>query len=139
MHTLEKLIDILLNKAEQLEERMKEESNLKNLTTRQLTCIECIHTLKNPTLSELAEVLHITKPSASVMLERLEEHSFVRRVRSDIDRRSAHVHLTTKGDQAAQLHRHMHERFAQHLAGNLTSSEKDILVVLLNKAITSLN
>lgn len=138
MYTLEELINIVLNKAEQLEEKLKQESDLKNLTLRQMNCIELVQELENPTLSELTEKLQITKPSTSVMLERLEEHGYVRRVKSDNDKRAAHVHLTGKGDAAAHLHVDLHKKFAQLLTNELTESERDILIVLLNKAIKSL-
>lgn len=138
MDSLEELINKILIKSEQLEERIKEESNLKNLTVKQLLCIEYIHNMENPTLSELAQNLKITKPSTSVMLDRLEENGFVHKVKSDEDRRVDHVHLTDKGDRAAHLHVDMHKRFAALLTQDLTDSEKDILVVLLNRAIKTI-
>lgn len=94
--------------------------------------------MENPTLSELTEKLKITKASTSVMLDRLEEHGFIKKVKSDNDRRSAHVHLTQKGDKAAHLHADVHKQFASLLAKELTDSERDILIVLLNKAIMSI-
>lgn len=138
MYNIEELINIVLNKSEQLEESEKQKSDLKNMTVRQLQCIELVHSLKNPTLSELTEKMKITKASTSVMLDRLEEHGFIRKVKSDSDRRVAHVHLTKKGDVAAHLHTGVHKQFAMLLTKDLTDSEKDILVVLLNKAIKSI-
>lgn len=138
MYSIDELINIILNKSEQLEQMAMQNTDLKNLTVRQLNCIELIHTLENPTLSELTKKLHITKASTSVMLDRLEEHGFIQKVKSDSDRRSAHVHLTKKGDIAAHLHAEVHNQFASLLTKDLTDSEKDILIVLLNKAIRSL-
>ena len=138
MYTIEELINIILNKSEQLEEVAKQKTDLKSLTAKQLYCIELIHSLENPTLSELTGKLQITKASTSVMLDRLEEHGFIQKVKSDNDRRSAHVHLTEKGDKAAHLHTDVHKQFAMLLTKELTDSEKDILIVLLNKAIKTL-
>lgn len=138
MYNIEELINIIIGKSEQLEENIKQESDLKDLTIKQLYCIDLIHEMENPTLSELAVKLQITKASTSVMLDRIEEHGFLYKVKSDSDRRSAHVHLTEKGDKAAHLHEDMHKRFAKLLTQHLTDSEKDILVVLLNKAIKSI-
>lgn len=138
MYTIEELINIILSKSEKLEESMKQESDLEGLTVKQLYCVELIHEMENPTSSELAQKLQITKPSTSVMLDRLEEHGFVQKIQSDNDRRAAHVHLTKKGDKAAHLHVDMHKEFAKLLTKDLTGSEKDILIVLLNKAIQSL-
>ncbi|MGE4587517.1 MAG: MarR family winged helix-turn-helix transcriptional regulator [Mangrovibacterium sp.] len=138
MYNIEELINIILNKSEQLEELAKQKTDLKNLTAKQLNCIELIHSMKNPTLSELTEKLKNTKASTSVMLDRLEEHGFIQKVKSDNDRRSAHVHLTDKGDKAAHLHTDVHKQFATLLTKELTDSEKDILIVLLNKTIKSI-
>ena len=138
MYSIEELINIILNKSEQIEEQAKQRTDLQYLTAKQLNCIELIHAMKNPTLSELAEKLKITKASTSVMLDRLEEHGYIKKVKSDNDRRSAHVHLTVKGDKAAHLHSDVHKQFAIQLTKGLTESEKDILIVLLNKAIQSI-
>ncbi|PLX04039.1 MAG: hypothetical protein C0595_04820 [Marinilabiliales bacterium] len=138
MYSIEELINIILSKSEQIEESAKQTTDLKNLTTKQLNCIELIHSMENPTLSELTEKLKIAKASTSVMLDRLEEHGFIKKVKSDIDRRSAHVHLTEKGDKAAHLHSDVHKQFATLLTKELTDSERDILIVLLNKAILSI-
>jgi DNA-binding MarR family transcriptional regulator len=138
MRPLEELIDIILTSNEQIEDEIKQNSDLKNLTVKQLHCIEWIYKLKNPTLSELTSRLRITKPSTSVMLDRLDEHGFISKVKSDNDRRSAHVHLTDKGEKAALLHSRVHKQFAEQLTKKLTGSEKEILIVLLNKAVQSL-
>ncbi len=138
MYSIEELINIILRKSEHIEELAKQKTDLKNLTTKQLNCIELIHSMENPTLSELAEKLKITKASTSVMLDRLEENGFIIKVKSDNDRRSAHVHLTQKGDKAAHLHADVHKQFASLLTKELTDSERDILIVLLNKAIMSI-
>lgn len=138
MYSIEELINIILSKSEQLEELEKQKTDLKDLTSRQLHCIELIHSMENPTLSELSKKMKITKASTSVMLDRLEQHGFIQKVKSDNDRRSAHVHLTDKGDKAAHLHAGVHKQFAMLLTKELTDSEKDILVVLLNKAIKAI-
>ncbi len=138
MYSIEELINIILSKSEQMEEIAKQNSDLKNLTQKQMHCIELIHSLENPTLSELTKKLKITKASTSVMLDRLEENGYVIKVQSDNDRRSAHVHLTEKGDIAAHLHVDVHSQFASLLTKKLTESEKDILIVLLNKAVKTI-
>ena len=105
----------------------------------QLYCIELIKNLQNPSLTELAEKMNIAKASISVMIERLEKNKFLYKISSDNDRRSAHVHLTEKGEKAASLHTELHKRIADLLTEGMTESEKEILIVLLNKSVKSLN
>ena len=135
---LEQILNTILHSSEMLEEEMKQESNLVNLTARQLYCIELIKNMKNPSLSELAERMSIAKASISVMIERLEKNKFIYKVTSDKDRRTAHVHLTEEGEKAASLHTELHKRISELLTEEMTESEKEILIVLLNKSIKSL-
>ena len=98
-------------------------------------CLQLIKEIHNPNLTELAEKLSITKPSTTAIIEKLEQKGYIIKIKSDIDRRSAHVHLTGKGENAGQLHERVHNTFARLLAKELTESEKNILIVLLNKAV----
>lgn len=139
LRNLEQILNIILHTCEILEEDMKQTSELKNLTTKQLNCIELIKGMKNPNLSELAINMNIAKASVSVMLDRLERSNYLYKVVSDKDRRTAHVHLTEKGEKAANLHENLHKRIAVLLTKNMTESEKEILNVLLNKSINSIS
>jgi DNA-binding MarR family transcriptional regulator len=136
-YTLEQVINLLLLKSEQLEVDLKRESEIEELSIKQLQCIELVIEFENPTLSELAERLKITKPSTTALIDKLESRGYLIKVKSDTDRRSAHVHLTSKGENAGQLHEKVHHAIAKQLSNNLTDSEKEILIVLLNKAIKS--
>jgi DNA-binding MarR family transcriptional regulator len=136
--SLEQILNIILHSGEMLEEEMKSESDLKSLTARQLYCLELIREMENPSLSELAERMNISKASMSVMIERLERNILIYKVASDKDRRIAHVHLTEAGERAASLHKDLHRRIAELLTGDMTESEKEILIVLLNKSVKSL-
>ena len=133
-YSLDELLSVLFSKSEQMEEDLKKQSAIEELSIKQLQCLEIIVEMKNPNLSELAEKLKITKPSVTAMIDKLEKLEYVERIQSDIDRRSAHIHLTPKGDVAAQLHIKLHHSIAQKLT---TDSEKDILIVLLAKAVQS--
>ncbi len=135
---LEQILNTILHSSEILEEEMKQESNLNKLTARQLYCIELIKEMRNPSLSELAEKMNIARASISVMIERLEKNNFIYKVASDNDRRSSHVHLTEEGEKAASLHTEMHKRISELLTEEMTESEKEILIVLLNKSAKSL-
>ena len=137
-YKLEELIDIILSKSEQLEDQIKTQSDIRDLTIKQLHCIHLIEKFHNPTLTELAKELKITKPSTTAIIEKLENKGYVQKVKSDTDRRSAHLHLTDKGEKAGRIHTKVHNRFAKLLTQNLVNSEKEILIVLLNKAVKSL-
>lgn len=135
---LEELMNIIFHSSEILENEMKRDNNLKSLTPRQLYCIEIVKELKNPTLTELAGKMGIAKASISVMIDRLEKNDYIYRITSDNDRRIAHVHLTEKGSKAALMHDELHKQISNLLISDMTDSEKEILIVLLNKSVNSL-
>jgi len=132
------IIDLLLSKSEQLENEIHEKTDLKDLTSRQLVCIEIVKKEGNPTLSEIAEKLKITKPSATVMVDRLIANDCLVKVKSDADRRSMHVHLTERGHRIADMHEKIHHDFADKLLKNLNETEEEILVSLLKKALSNI-
>ena len=134
-YSLDQLISIILAESERLEEQVKQKTDLQNLTFKQLHAIEIIYKSGNPTLSELSGQLSITKPSTTAMVDKLSEQGYIKKVKSDSDKRSAHLHLTQKGFHAAQLHERVHHDFADILTKELSPSEKEIMLVLLNKAI----
>lgn len=135
LSSLEQVISTILFASEKLEEEMKQASNLKGLTSRQLYCLELIKRLKNPSITELAKNMDIAKASMSVMVDRLEKNGYVLKVSSDSDRRSAHIHLTESGEKAAALHIDLHKHISGLLTQDMTDSEKQILEVLLSKSI----
>ena len=137
-YDLKELINMIISKSEEIEYEMKNNSELKELTIKQIQVIELIGEIHNPTPTELAEKLDITKPSTTAFIDKLVLNGYVERVKSDTDRRAAHIHLTNKGDKVIELHENVHHAFSDLLTENLTESEKDILVVLLNKAIINL-
>jgi DNA-binding MarR family transcriptional regulator len=49
------------------------------------------------TVSELASLLSISTPSASSIVDRMEEHDLVTRSRDDVDRRVVHVDISAHG------------------------------------------
>ena len=136
-YSLEQVINLLLSKSEQFEVDLKRESEIEELSIKQLQCIELIVELENPTLTELSERLKITKPSTTALIDKLESWAYVTKVKTDLDKRSAHVKKKKKGESAGKLHENVHHTIAKQLCGNLTDSEKEILIVLLNKAIQS--
>ena len=137
-NSLEQLLKEIIHTFDFMEEEMKGKSELMELTSRQIFCIEQIKSMQNPNLSELAEIMNIAKPSMTVMINRLEKNQLVNKVQSDSDRRTAHIHLTEKGEKAAGLHEQLHARISEILVSDLTESEQENLIVLLNKAVRTL-
>ena len=116
-----------------MEEEAKEQYNLKDLTITQMHYLETIHELENPNLTELAIALKLTKPTVTVLIDRLIEKDLVYRTKSDDDQRSSHLHLTEKGKLINHMHGYAHRRIMEEIEKKINQEEIVHLVGLLEK------
>lgn len=96
MEILVKQILKLSHMIGQMEEAAIEQFNFSNLTHTQMHYLETISLLSNPNITELASYMDLSKPTVKVAIDKLIEKELVFKVRSDEDRRSAHIHLAEK-------------------------------------------
>jgi DNA-binding MarR family transcriptional regulator len=116
-----------------MEEEAKEQYNFKELTLTQMHYLEMISALVNPNLTELAAAMKLTKPTITVLVDKLIEKELVRKVQSDADRRSTHLHLTERGKLINQMHEYAHRRMAEEIEKKINSEEAVQLARLLEK------
>jgi DNA-binding MarR family transcriptional regulator len=135
-HSLVEIISYLTRAVAEMQS--DEIRSLSDLSLRQIYYLETVARLKNPTPTELARRLKVSKPSASAAIEHLAQEGYVDKVQSDDDRRSFHVHLTEKGERLAAAHEAVHEHIVQALTKGLDQSEIEQLTRLLDKIIRSL-
>jgi DNA-binding MarR family transcriptional regulator len=77
-----------------------------------------------PTMvSELAHSLAISIPSASSIVDRMEEHGLVERMRNEIDRRVVHVAITDRGRTVAEEFHGPKQTMLQGLLARMTDEE----------------
>jgi len=86
-------------------------------------------------ITDLAHELHVTKPSASNMVVRLEKKNLVRRVSCMEDARAKRVVLTDWVMQNMSFERVVYQQIASDLNAQLNEQEAQQLVQLLNKAL----
>ncbi len=135
MKKITEAVSKLSNYMAQTEEQTKERINASGITQTQMHYIEAVADLANPTITELAGILKITKPTVTVAIDKLVEKECIYRVKSDTDRRSAHLHLTEKGKELNQLHHLAHITIARALIKNLSQEEIDSFEKLVNKIV----
>ncbi|MEA4935327.1 MAG: MarR family transcriptional regulator [Paludibacter sp.] len=135
---MKKLIEIVAigsNMVGLMEEQAREQFNLLNLTLTQMHYLETMNKLDNPSLTELAATLKLSKPTVKVAVDKLVEKDFVIRVRSDEDRRSAHLHLTEKGKLINTMHEYAHKRIAESISRKLNEEEQEQFILLMEKIL----
>ncbi|WP_284193865.1 MarR family winged helix-turn-helix transcriptional regulator [Vibrio zhanjiangensis] len=74
--------------------RLSKESGL---TGPQLILMRSIRELGEVTIRQLSNHTNMSQATATTILDRLERHELVKRVRSEQDKRKVHAHLTDKG------------------------------------------
>ena len=131
--SLVELIALLTRKVAELQSAMVKEAGFSDLSLRQIYILDIIQGLQNPTPTELASELKISKPSVSAAIDRLETAGYIRKVDSDEDRRSYHLHLTQKGQVFSQAHNETHRHLAQFITRNLEAEDVQQLVRLVGK------
>jgi len=91
-----------------------------------------------PTMSELAEDTDIFLPSASVIVDKLEEHRLVERYHRPDDRRIIQVRLTSKGAGLIERHLQTAERTLKQALGTLSDSDKKVVLRFFERYLHAL-
>jgi len=131
------IIEILSSKMEEIEIRVIEKSEFSKLTQKQIYYLFVIDEMHNPTLTELAQRLDLSKPSVTAIVTRLIDSGYIAKVQSDEDRRCAHLHMTPHGNKISKLHDNIHQIIAEYLTKNLTAAEKKQFLAILNRIVDS--
>ena len=76
-YTLPEIIEILARTFGEMESRFLMKGLFAELSMRQLHYVELIHELENPTLSELAYRLDVSKPTVTTTINRLVASGFI--------------------------------------------------------------
>ncbi|MCE5332572.1 MAG: MarR family transcriptional regulator [Bacteroidales bacterium] len=107
--------------------------NIEDLTQQQLHYLQVISRLHNPTITELSRELQLTKPTVTVLVDKLVSKGYVRRVPSDSDRRVTHLHLDEKGKIIEQLRMLAYKGMEERISSELNETEITILTEILKK------
>ncbi|MHB8325784.1 MAG: MarR family winged helix-turn-helix transcriptional regulator [Candidatus Dormibacteria bacterium] len=83
------------------------------------------------TVGQLTEMLGVSMPSVSSLLDRLEEHGLVARQRDSSDRRLVHVVLTQTGDADAEEAAGFRRAAAQQVLAQFEEDELEALLKVL--------
>lgn len=117
------------------EEKAKANSEIMDLTATQMSYLESIDELKNPSITELSTNLKLKKPSVTVVVDRLMQKGCVYKTHSDEDRRSTHLHLTEVGKQINQRHELAHQYLIELFSRKLSVEELTKLNEIFDKIV----
>lgn len=85
------------------------------------------------TMKELADRISRTKPTVTVLIEKLVDYGFVEREKSCKDSRVTYIKLTNKGIELKPIFDDISKKINALLYGGLTEREPEVLEKLLHK------
>lgn len=90
---------------------------------------------KKLTMKEIAEKIHRTKPTVTILVNKLEKLGFVKREKSSEDSRITYIMLTSKSEDFKPIFEKISKDLNKMLFENLTNKEIQFLDELLEKMI----
>jgi DNA-binding MarR family transcriptional regulator len=132
------LYDLVGNIIQAHKESLFSDHELSQLTIRQIYYLKCISRLNTPTLSQLARVFKITKPSVTAIIQHLCEMGYVEKHQSHTDMRVFTVKLTQKGDRMAHVDEEAIMEFSSQVRSVLNEQEFEELEFLLARLLVSI-
>jgi DNA-binding MarR family transcriptional regulator len=107
------------------------------LTVTQLRVLTHLNEREGLSNAELADLLYVTRPSVSALLERLERGGFIRREVAQNDRRGISIWLEERGRETVKNLRAETQDYAASLMEDLSPAEIDQLAASLNRLVES--
>lgn len=82
-------------------------------------------------INTLAQKVHRTQPTVTVLINKLEKLGYVKRLKDDEDQRITMVHLTDKGWELEPIFNQVSEAVNQKVYGSLSEQQKEQFEYLL--------
>ncbi len=106
-----------------------------NLSITEIHTLEAIASDVEKPMSEIASRLSITLGTLTTSINNLEKKGFVKRKRSEKDRRVVIVNLTEKAHDIMEKHTSFHENMVHEIVTELNKQEEYALMKALNNLI----
>jgi DNA-binding MarR family transcriptional regulator len=134
---LTKVIDIFDKEFDKFP--LHEIPELSKLTIVQAHYLEAISRIDNPTISELTKEFNVTKPTVSVIVDKLVRSGYIVKEKSDYDGRIFYLRLSKKGKELYKIYKEHDEKtysaFVAEIRKTLTEDELKSLTEILQKLI----
>ena len=106
-------------------------SEYKDISVNDMHVIEAIGIHEKKNMSAVAKALSVTVGTVTIAINNLVKKGYVKRVRSEKDRRIVLVSLSAKGERAYNHHRMFHDRMVLAVLDGLNKEETEVLMKVL--------
>ena len=93
----------------------------------------CLYKNGKMTMKDVANSIHRTKPTVTVLVNKLEKLGYIKREASDEDNRSTNIVLTQKGEDFKVIFEKISNELNKMLYKNLSPEESELIEKLLRK------
>ncbi|MDD3369302.1 MAG: MarR family transcriptional regulator [Lachnospiraceae bacterium] len=129
--TLNEILVKLFRNINNLEERAIRDGAYENVTVNDVHVMEAIGVNTPKNMSAVAKELSVTTGTLTISVNSLVKKDFVKRIRSEKDRRVVLVSLTEKGKKAYAEHKLFHQKMIEGVIKNLSEEEQKVLETAL--------
>ena len=95
----------------------------------------CLYKNSKMTMKDIANCIHRTKPTVTVLIDKLEKLGYLKRELSDKDNRCTYIVLTQKGEDFRVIFEKISEELNKMLYKNLSPEEAELIEKLLRKVV----
>ena len=132
--TFNHILVSLFNEIMDIEEMAIITESFQDITNNDMHVIEAIGIGTPKNMSAIAKQLHVTTGTLTISMNSLVKKGYVKRERSERDRRVVDIMLTAKGKLAYRHHAEFHRKMTEALVEGLDPEETKLLV----RALTNL-
>ena len=97
-----------------------------------------VHQSNNPCPKDIEEVFHLSHPTVSGLLSRMEKKHFIELRPDSDDRRCKRIYILPKGYECAEMMHHTIRSNEELLVKGFTAEEKALFAQLLTRAIDNM-
>ncbi len=100
--------------------------------------LACLYSRGEATMRELADFAHRTRPTTTVLVDKMEALGLVARERSEVDTRSQIVRLTDRGKSMRGKFNSISERYVKLLSSGISQRESEEVESALSKILSNM-
>jgi DNA-binding MarR family transcriptional regulator len=109
------------------------QSSQNSLTFSESFCLEAIYSLGEPTINAFAQFMNISSPNATYKVNSLVQKGYLKKVRSDEDRREYHLVVTDKFLKFHETNTRGYEKTMARIYQTFTAEELSTLDRIMNR------
>ncbi len=126
--TLNTLITSIFYDLTNIEKKIFAQGKFNDVSINEIRTIQAIGVKEPRKMSEIAMALKITVGTLTISINRLVKKGYVRRVKTEEDRRIVMVGLTERGNLVYETHEKFHYEIIENIVSTLNENEQKMLI-----------